>query len=123
MVSQGPLRAEARCERRLGAASRLVQTVRLDAGASHLEFEAVITWVERDTLVKVMFPLACHAHSASYETMFGAVMRPTHTNTDADAAMYEVPGHRWADLAEPGFGVSLFSDVRHGYSCLRNELL
>jgi alpha-mannosidase len=48
--------------------------------------------------------------------MFGAVERPTHANTDADLARYEVPGHRWADLSEPGFGVSLLSDARYGFS-------
>jgi alpha-mannosidase len=54
--------------------------------------------------------------------MFGVAERPTHANTDGDLAKYEVPGQRWADLSEPGFGVSLLSDARHGYSCFGNQL-
>ena len=61
-------------------------------------------------------PVACRAPNATFETLFGAVERPTHQNTDADLARYEVPGHRWADLSEPGFGVSLLSDARSGFS-------
>lgn len=122
-VSSGAgLRAEIRVERALGRASRLTQVIRLDAGACHLAFETTVDWQERKTLLKVMFPVAVRASSATYETMFGATQRPTHANTDADAAKYEVPGHRWSDLSEPDFGVSLFSDSKHGYSTFGNQL-
>lgn len=116
IVAEGPLRAEVRFERRLGKASRMVQTIRLDAGSGRLVFDTVIDWRDRRTLVKAVFPLAPRARTATYETLFGAVERPTHANTDADLAQFEVPGHRWADLSEPGFGVSLLSDARYGYS-------
>ncbi len=122
ILSAGPLRAEARFERPLGEASRMVQTVRLDAGADRLEFHTVLDWRDRRTLVKAVFPIAARASEAAYETMFGAVQRPTHANTDADLARYEVPGHRWADLAEPGFGVSLLSDARYGFSVFGDQM-
>ena len=69
-----------------------------------------------------MFPLAAKSPRATYETMFGAVERPTHASTDADLAQYEVPGHRWADLSEPGFGVSLLNDSRYGYATFDNVM-
>jgi alpha-mannosidase len=122
IVAKGPLRAELRFERKLGSRSTMVQTVRLDAGSDHVEFDTAIDWKDRRTLVKAMFPLAVHAKHATYETMFGAAERPTHANTDGDLAKYEVPGQRWADVSEPGFGVSLLSDTRHGYSCFGNQL-
>ncbi|HEY0463847.1 MAG TPA: glycoside hydrolase family 38 C-terminal domain-containing protein [Polyangiaceae bacterium] len=116
IVSRGPLRAELRFERRIGKTSRMTQTVRLDAGAARLEFDTEIDWNERRKLLKAVFPLAAQAPRATYETMCGAVERPTHANTDADLAQYEVPGHRWADLSEPAFGVSLLTDSRYGYA-------
>jgi alpha-mannosidase len=121
-VSKSNLRAEVKFERKLGKNSTMTQIVRLDAGSEHLTFDTTIDWKDRRILVKAMFPLAVHAKSATYETMFGVAERPTHTNTDGDLAKYEVPGQRWADLSEPGFGVSLLSDTRHGYSCLGNQL-
>ncbi|HEX2593479.1 MAG TPA: glycoside hydrolase family 38 C-terminal domain-containing protein, partial [Rhizomicrobium sp.] len=122
IVTRDPLRAELRFERKLGRDSTLTQIIRLDAGANNLVFDSTIDWHERKTLVKAMFPLDIRAGHATYETMFGAAERPTHANTDGDLAKYEVPGQRWADLSEPGFGLSLLSDVKHGYSCLGNKL-
>jgi alpha-mannosidase len=122
IVSSGPLRAEVRFERPLGKASRMVQTVRLDAGSDWLEFHTVIDWRDRRTLAKAMFPIAARAPHATYETLFGAVERPTHANTDADLARYEAPGHRWIDLSEPGFGVSMLSDARYGFSTFGDQM-
>jgi alpha-mannosidase len=116
VLLRGPLRAAVRFERKIGKASTITQTIRLDAASGRLDFDTTIDWRERRTLLKVAFPLACAAQRATYETMFGAVERPTHANTDADMAQYEVPGHRWADLSDPAFGVSLLSDARYGYS-------
>ncbi|HEY0105967.1 MAG TPA: glycoside hydrolase family 38 C-terminal domain-containing protein [Rhizomicrobium sp.] len=116
IVADGPLRGAVRFEHRIGKASRLVQTVRLDAGADILAFDTEIDWRERRRLLKVAFALAPRAPHATYETMCGAVERPTHANADADLAQYEVPAHRWADLSERGFGVSLLNDSRYGYS-------
>jgi alpha-mannosidase len=56
------------------------------------------------------------------ETAFGAVARPTHRNTTWDQARFEVPAHRWTDLSEPGYGVSLLSDSKYGYSAEANVL-
>ena len=122
IVRQGPLRAEVKFERPLGKASRMTQTVRLDAGSDRLEFHTEIDWKDRRMLVKAVFPIAARAAHATFETLFGAVERPTHANTDADAAQYEVPGHRWAALSEPGFGVSLLSDARYGFSVFEDKL-
>jgi alpha-mannosidase len=33
-----------------------------------------------------------------------------------------VPGHRWADLSEPGFGVSLLNDSRYGHAVFGNVM-
>lgn len=120
--SAGPLRAAVRFERRIGAASALVQTVRLDAGSPLLVFDTAVDWRERRTWLKATFDVAPRAPSATYETAFGAVERPTHASTDADLARYEVPGHRWSDLSEPDFGVSLLSDSRYGFSTFESRM-
>jgi alpha-mannosidase len=111
-----PLRAEVTFERPVGAASRLRQTIRLDAGARRLEVHTTADWHEDHRLLKVAFPLAVRATDATYETAFGAAVRPTHASTRHDLARYEVPGHRWADLSEHGFGVALLTDSKYGYS-------
>ena len=43
------------------------------------------------------------------------VERPTHWNTSWDWARFEVCGHKWADLSEADYGVSLLNDCKYGY--------
>ena len=117
VVLESPLRREIAFER-----PGYRQVVRLDAGARRLEFHATVDWRERHTLLKVCFPLAVRAPAATYEMPFGYAERPTHFSTSFDRARYEVPGHRFADLSEHGFGVAVLTDSKYGYSCHGNEL-
>jgi alpha-mannosidase len=122
VVTDSPLRAEIAFERKVGEASGLRQVVRLDAGSRRLEFHTEVDWQEAHKLLKVCFPLAVRAPRATYEMQFGYAERPTHYSTSRDAAQYEVPGHRFADLSEHGFGAAVLTDSKYGYSCFGNEL-
>jgi alpha-mannosidase len=117
-----PLRAELAFEHAIGDASSLRQTARLDAGAARLEFHTEVDWHERYRMLKVAFPLRVHAERATYEMPFGHAERPTHYSTPADLARYEVPGHRWADLSEHGYGVALLNDCKYGHSAFGSTL-
>jgi alpha-mannosidase len=122
VVTATPLRAEVAFECPLGESSRLRQVVRLDAGSERLEFRTEVDWHESHQLLKVCFALAVRARNATYETPFGFTERPTHYSTSFDRARYEVPGHRFADLSEHGFGAALLSESKYGWSCLGGEL-
>ena len=74
-------------------------------------------WHERHALLQAAFPLAVRSSRATYEMQFGVAERPTHANTQADAAQFEVPAHRFGDLSEHGFGVALLTPHTHGMSC------
>ena len=122
IVTATPLRAEIAFERPLGEASRIRQVVRLDAGSPRLEFHTTVDWHESHTLLKVCFPLAIRSPNATYEMPFGYAERPTHYSTSFDRARYEVPGHRFADLSEHGFGAAVLTDSKYGYSCYGGDL-
>ena len=106
VVTATPLRAEVAFERSLGKASHVRQLVRLDAGSRRIEFHTTVDWHESHTLLKVCFPLAVRSPNATYEMAYGYAERPTHYSTSFDRARYEVPGHRFADLSEHGFGAA-----------------
>jgi alpha-mannosidase len=122
VLTETPLRAEIAFERPLGAASRMRQVVRLDAASGRVEFHTTVDWHESHTLLKVGFPLAARSPNATYEMPFGYAERPTHYSTSFDRARYEVPGHRFADLSEHGFGAAVLTDSKYGYSCYGGEL-
>jgi alpha-mannosidase len=122
VVTRDRLRAEVQFNYTCGAESSIRQIVRLDANSARLEFHCEADWRESNKFLKVGFPVNVRAMNATYEMQFGAVERPTHFNTAADLARYEVPGHRWADLCEHGFGVALLSESKYGFSTLGNEM-
>jgi len=70
----------------------------------------------------VRFPVDVLAPRATYEMQFGVVERTTHASTRRDLAQYEVPGHRFADLSEHGFGVALLSAATYGWSVRGGEM-
>ena len=118
----GPLRAEVVFHRSIGNGSSMTQTVRLDADSKRLEFHCQVDWQEKHKLLKVVFPTTVRSELATFEMPFGYAERPTHCNTAADAAQFEVPGHRWADLSEPRYGLALLTDCKYGFSVSRGEL-
>ena len=121
VVEAGPHRAAIRVTRTFRN-SRIVQDVRLWAGSARIDLFTRIDWHDRRWLLKARFPLAIRSQRATFETAFGVVERPTHRNTSWDAARFEVPAHRFADLSEPGFGAALLNDGRYGHHALGNEL-
>ena len=122
VLAHGPLRAEVSFERKIGAKSHMTQVVRLDADSRRLDFICDIDWQEHQKMLKAVFPVNVRAMNATYEMQFGCVERPTHYNTTYDLARYEVPGHKWADLSERGFGVAILSESKYGYSTFGNAM-
>ncbi len=122
VTREDDLRAEVTFTRSIGEKSRMSQVVRLDAGARRLEFHCEVDWHETNRMLKVAFPLNVRVMAVTYEMQFGATERPTHFNTPYDLARYEVPGHRWADMSEHGFGVALLSECKYGWSAFGNVL-
>jgi len=126
ILERGPVRVSVRVVRSFSK-SRISQEIRLVAGKDRLEFVTDVDWGERHRFLKVAFPVAVRSSVASYEVQFGYLQRPTHANTTWDAARFEVPAQRWADLSEPGFGVALLNDCKYGYdirgSVMRLSLL
>jgi alpha-mannosidase len=100
----------------------MTQVVRLDADGRSLEYHCHVDWREGRKWLKAAFPVEVRAMNATYEMQFGCVERPTHYNTSYDLARFEVPGHKWMDLSEHGFGVSLLTDCKYGFSTLGHAM-
>jgi alpha-mannosidase len=96
--------------------SHIVQEMHLFRHSRRVDFVTKVEWNEEHKLLNVAFPVDVLAPKATYEIPFGAVERSSHNNTSWDAAQYEVCGHRWADLSEGDYGISLLNDCKYGYS-------
>ena len=121
VVERHPLRGAVRFIRSFGA-STITQTMRLTAGTRRLEFHTDVKWHERHRFLKVAFPVSVRSTRATFEIQHGHLERPTVANTSWDEARFEVCGHRWADLSEPGYGVALLNESKYGYDILGHTI-
>lgn len=121
VTETGPLRASVRVERTYRG-STIVQTYRLTAGSMRLDIDTEIDWHERQVLLRTNFPMAIRSHEATFETMYGAFRRATHRNTSFEQARFEVGAHRWVDISESGYGVSLLNNGKYGHAAKDNVL-
>ncbi|KAI0008025.1 glycoside hydrolase family 38 protein [Xylariaceae sp. FL0662B] len=87
---------------------------------SYVECTAYVDWRESMQFLKVEFPVDVRNTEASYETQYGIVKRPTHYNTSWDMAKFEVCCHKFADLSEHGYGVSILNDSKYGFATVGN---
>ena len=114
IIEDGPVRASIEFRRRLGA-STITQRVRLCRHDRRIDFATSVDWQERHTMLKVAFPVGVLAQVATYEIQWGNVARSTHTNSSWDWAQHETCAHKWVDLSEGDYGVSLLNDCKYGH--------
>lgn len=109
---------EIRTQRRFGASSA-TQTLVVNPGDPRVKVRTHVDWHERDSLLKLAWPVDVHTDHATYEIAMGHLERPTHTNTSWDAYRFEVHAHRWVHLGEPGFGVAIANSGTYGWDVQR----
>ena len=102
--------------------SEIVQDILLKKGSKRVDFVTTVDWHEDHVLMKAAFPVDVRCDYATYDIQFGNLRRPTHSNTSWDAAKFEVCAHKWADLSESDYGVSILNDCKYGYSIKDNVM-
>ena len=102
--------------------SEIKQTVYLYERFDRIDFVNDVDWQTEHILLKAHFPFAINATKATYDIQFGSVERATHANTAWEQAKFEVCAHKYADVSDGGFGVSLLNDCKYGYSANGGEL-
>lgn len=121
LVERGCLRAVVRFTYRYHD-SGIIQDMVVYRHSRRIDFQTRVDWRESHRLLKAAFYTDIRSQKAAYDIQFGYVERPTHWNTSWDWARFEVCGHKWADLSETGYGVSLLNDCKYGYSIKDNVM-
>jgi len=121
LVETGELRQTIEVNRRI-LNSNFTQRISLNHNSPRLDFDTHIEWNERHIMLKVAFPVDILAPQATYEIQWGDVQRPTHRNTSWDWARFETCAHKWVDLSEGNYGVSLLNDCKYGHDIRDNVM-
>ncbi len=96
--------------------SKIEQTVWLYETIDRVDCETEIDWHEHQLVLRTESDTNILTDSATYEIQYGNISRPTHGNTPWDAAKFEVCGHKYVDVSEYGYGISLLNDCKYGHS-------
>ncbi len=121
VVEQGPVRYGVRIDRHYSR-SVISQTIYLYHHIPRIDFVTDVDWEEDAAVLKAEFPVNINTDFATFDIQYGNVRRPTHSNTSWDTAKYEVCAHKWADLSEGGYGISLLNDSKYGYSVRESRI-
>ncbi len=113
----GPVSATQHIERAF-VHSSLTQNIRFYADTPRIDFETVLDWHESQHLLKVNFPLDLNTDEATFDIQFGNVKRKVNQNTSWEKARFESCAHKWMDVSDGGYGVSLLNDCKYGHSVL-----
>ena len=102
--------------------SEIIQDMIVYKESRRIDFQTHVDWHEDHRLLKTAFYTDIRSTKATYDIQFGHVERPTHWNNSWDWARFEVCGHKWADLSEVGYGVSLLNNCKYGYNIKDNAM-
>jgi alpha-mannosidase len=121
VVEAGPLRATLEIKRRI-LGSAYTQRISLQHNRAQIDITTNIDWRQRNTFLKVAFPVDVLSPKATYEIQWGNTERPTHWNTSWDWARFETCAQKWVDLSEGGYGVSVLNDCKYGHDIKDNVI-
>ncbi|WMJ89726.1 alpha-mannosidase [Anaerocolumna sp. MB42-C2] len=115
VLEDGPVRSCIKVERKY-LDSTITQYIYMYQEIPRIDIKNVIDWKEHQIFVKTLFPVDIHSSEATFDIQYGNVKRPTHANTSWDFAKFEVCVHKWLDLSEDNYGVSMLNDCKYGCS-------
>ena len=106
LLETGPVRAILRVESRYGS-STLREDYVLSAGAAYVDVRVALDWREPLKLLKLRYPTSVETDTATFETPYGHLERPTGGE--------EEPGQSWVDVSGGGRGLTVINNAKYGY--------
>lgn len=121
VVENGSLKAVLRLEWKY-MNSRIVQDLTVYADDRRIDFVTFVDWHEVHQLLKASFTVDIRATEARYDIQYGNVKRANNWNTSWEMAKFETVAHRWVDMSERDYGVSLLNDCKYGHDVKENRM-
>jgi alpha-mannosidase len=121
LIENGCLRAVIRLDW-LYINSVIKQDIIVYAHDRRIDFKTWVDFHEQKKIMKVAFPVDIRTTYATYDIQYGNVRRANHWNTSWDQAKFETVAHRWVDLSEHDYGVSLLNDCKYGHDIKGNVI-
>lgn len=101
----------------------LTQDIIAYASLARIDVKSHIDWQEKYKILQVSFPVNVVATQASYEIAYGITKRNTHSNTPAEKWKHEYAAHRFTDLSDDVYGISIINDCKYGHNVIDSDMI
>ena len=101
----------------------LTQDIIAYSDIARVDIVSHIDWQEKYKILQASFPVNVVATQASYEIAYGITKRNTHSNTPAEKWKHEYAAHRFTDLSDDIYGVSIINDCKYGHNVIDNDII
>ncbi len=116
LKEMGPVRILVEVQRKsLKPSILIIQQICLLSNLDRIDFKLVLKYHVNSTIVKLAFPLNVETDKINCEMAFGVITRTTKPQTRARQAQWEIPAHKWVDISQNDYGVSLINKSRYGF--------
>jgi alpha-mannosidase len=96
--------------------SNIEMIARIYKGHDVVDLKFNIDWHTRRYMLKLYMPFDLLTREANFEIAYGIISRKTTRNNSYEMARFEVPYHRWINLSEDDYGVSVVNNGKYGCS-------
>ncbi len=79
-----------------------------------IDVDYTADWKEDHVVLKADYPVDVNTTRATFDIQFGNLERSTTTNTTWEFAQFEESMHKWVDLSDNSFGLSILNDCKYG---------
>lgn len=122
VVSSGAVEFRMRANYTVSKHTSMKQDMVFYADSPRVDFESAIDWNDKHRLLKTMFDTSINTDYATQEIQYGNVRRTAKRNNTYEQAQFEVCNHKYSDLSEPAYGISLLNDCKYGISVLGSAM-
>lgn len=116
VISNGSLELRIRSTYQLTKRSTLEQDMIFRSNTPRIDFDTIINWNDDHRFMKTAFDTSLLCNEMRNEIQFGCINRSIHRGTSTEKAKFEVCNHKYTDLSETNYGVSILNDCKYGVS-------
>lgn len=116
VISAGEVAFIIRSKYKISEKSDITQDMIFFACSPEVRFDTYMNWQDDHRFLKTVFDTDVREDFARHEIQFGYCKRPTTRNNSIEQAKFEVVNHKYTDLSEPNYGVTVMNDCKYGIS-------
>ena len=122
IVEQGPVRVVYKVDRKFRK-SVVSEYYNIYAELQRIDVDYKTDWKETHVVLKADYPVDVNTTKATFDIQFGNIERSTTENTKAEFAQFETSMHKWVDLSDNGFGLSVINDCKYGCTVKNGHIM